>query len=641
MKRKAKILFLILGFLTYPIEVFSWDDDTTHETMSIKAAEHSILNGDYLKDIGLLNGLEETFSSTYIEVTTNYNATLAIKDWIGKGAIEEDSGDILTAYYYNHFHNPLASSWDQAGLSTWYPGINGESSILWAQDASNPWSWQKVREYFRLALTSETLNERNEYFAKTFKGVGHLIHLIQDAAQPAHVRNDPHPLDTIGVIPQFEYWAVDNGISYMSNPIFPSDSLNTLTQFWDTDQYTENSTTLPSGNSFGIAEYTNANFFSEDTINAGNFPYPNITETTITERTAPSGNYQRQYYLKNCCGETNDDQGYLLAAVDFLDYYRQQYPLFSFALPKIPVLDNNVYSDYASLLIPRAVGYSAGLLNYFFRGQIDMVPDPNNPAQYVIKNDSTEAMSGTFTLYYDKDNTDLERVEVGNLTVSEILPGKTSTVPLIFIAPTDAKEKGKYILVFQGKLGNEEGAVVGKIVESGVWEDWEKGLTGKHPWSVKFGSDSNFTVTSVTGPDRNPSNALKIYVAPPYNNAWKKIGTLLEEATTIPQTVSFDYYVKSAPTGNLDFNFGLYFLDGYNGCGIDIVDPSAVYTACGVSKCYYMETGRWTHVEFSNNNWCWISHFDSVVINIYRNVMDPWALSDIPIEIYIDNIDFK
>jgi len=39
--------------------------------------------------------------------------------------------------------------------------------------------------------------------------------------------------------------------------------------------------------------------------------------------------------------------------------------------------------DYASQLIPRAVGYSAGLLNYFFRGDIRLDMSPHHPG-YVM-----------------------------------------------------------------------------------------------------------------------------------------------------------------------------------------------------------------------------------------------------------------
>ena len=39
-------------------------------------------------------------------------------------------------------------------------------------------------------------------------------------------------------------------------------------------------------------------------------------------------------------------------------------------------LDDNVHNTYAKELLPRAVGYSAGLLNYFFRGTLEITaPD--------------------------------------------------------------------------------------------------------------------------------------------------------------------------------------------------------------------------------------------------------------------------
>jgi hypothetical protein len=42
----------------------------------------------------------------------------------------------------------------------------------------------------------------------------------------------------------------------------------------------------------------------------------------------------------------------------------------------VPILDENVYEDYAKLLIPRAAGYAATLMNYFFRGEIELsLPD--------------------------------------------------------------------------------------------------------------------------------------------------------------------------------------------------------------------------------------------------------------------------
>lgn len=459
---KKIILLLFIFFSFCSLNTWAWNDERTHYDLSIKASEHSIISltgGDYLKNLGFSKNVEEKF--------TLNGETKLVKEWIGEGAIEEDAGSVFTAYYYNHFHNPRFS-WDQAGLKTYYPWINGESSIIWAQDDTqdttppNPWRWQKAREYYYLALTSQTDTQRQENFANTFKGVGHIIHLIQDAAQPAHVRNDPHPLDDWGIVPQFENWAKDPEnltivSSFISNPVFPAISLNTpvsgyapITQLWDINKYDGTNPTDAVGNTIGISEYTNANFFSEDTIFTE--PYPARSSVVEYDETIDNNTGELRTYLK----KTGDGETIQHLAVGkwFYKYLPAQYKHLGLKL------DDNVYSDYASLLLPRAVGYSASLINYFFRGQINMEKEPNNTSLYIIKNESDEYMSGTFTLYYDDANDNRRYLTSWNKSINPKSPSDSVSIA----EPTDMKEKGKYILVFQGTMGNEAGTVVGRVV---------------------------------------------------------------------------------------------------------------------------------------------------------------------------------
>ena len=399
-----RICVLILT-ISYAVNVWAWNDDRTHMALSEKAVEHSILGtarGNHIKNLGFTKGLDELFEGTYSIGTETRRGNYTVSEWVGKGGIEEDAGNIFTAYYYNHFHNPLFPfPWDQAGLNTVYPLINGESSLLWAQDVSNPWQWQRVREDYHRALTSTTNTQRSDNFVNTFKGLGHIIHLIEDSAQPAHVRNDPHPLDENGKIPGFEYWAWNNPnkvLSMSASPVFPTVSLTTaagnyvpITPLWDTDQY--NGSNPTAGTDVGISEYASANFFSEDTIISSDFTFPRLSSAQVVDRIferRPGESYTRRYYLKTQDGETNGGQGYLLATADWLDYYRQSYPALALFLPKIPILDGNVYEDYARLLIPRAVGYSAALIDYFFRGTIELTP----PDRFLY---SITAPGGSFT----------------------------------------------------------------------------------------------------------------------------------------------------------------------------------------------------------------------------------------------------
>jgi hypothetical protein len=69
------------------------------------------------------------------------------------------------------------------------------------------------------------------------------------------------------------------------------------------------------------------------------------------------------------------------------------------------VLDRLVHQEYTSLLLPRAVGYSAGLLDYFFRGTLNVVvsPDQSSPdlpagLRVNISNNTTGDETGTGTV---------------------------------------------------------------------------------------------------------------------------------------------------------------------------------------------------------------------------------------------------
>ncbi len=418
---KGKVLLyttiIILLICISSRNVFSWDNDVTHRDISAIAADNSVLSnakGDYLRNLGFSSGLDEKLT---------WNKQQTVKEWISEGAYHEDDGSkwqLATgqARSYNHFHNPLKQyPWTDAGLDDWIalPPFHtvGESSIIWAQDSDTQknsvggdWSWQNVRLLYYYALTAQTDTDRQKYFANTFDGLGHQMHLIQDASQPDHVRNDAHPLDGGGYVMGLETWAKKNpGIinGFAANPVMPNVSFNVtyggypnfvpIAQLIDTDQYdgTNPSTSVAQG----LAEYTNANFFSLGTIFPSErfstndrhyFPFPKEASTDMADYLSgskPTETFTDKDGITKTgvwISKVRDGEG-----IHF--FLRPGY--YSRALYKISgdselflstfFLDEACHHDYAALLIPRAVGYSAGLLNYFFRGTIEITP----PAQYV------------------------------------------------------------------------------------------------------------------------------------------------------------------------------------------------------------------------------------------------------------------
>lgn len=497
-------MFLVLS-LSLRANVFSWDNEKTHKDLSIIAAENSLMDrskGDYLRSIDLNEGLNQRVKWK--------NSEKAIKEWLQEGADKEDAGNWKDAVkgqarFNNHFYNPLAPM-SSAGLDdvivktipnpalippfiTVYWPVSGEAAPKWAHDnekqdtaVEGNWTWGKTKTFYYKALTSRTDAERQSYFAQTFKGLGHQMHLLQDMAVSAHVRNDGHPEESIQYemikrgLPvgdlYFENWAKkypDKISAFAANPVFPSIdltenpyNLTPIAQFYDSEQYTAGAypDTSPS---WGIAEYTNANFVSYDTIftdylsatDKHYFPYPSYNTAcyNIIESENIGTGKKERYLSKTCQGEP---VARFAAASPLFPYL---WPLYKGALK----LDSSTHRDYAEKLVPRAVGYSAALLNYFFRGRIRLEPAPGNPGAYVIRNNSDENMRGIFSLYYDNLNGDRilikKNLGYGLLTIN----AKQSSDPVVFDMPTDAKEPGKYILVFQGTIGAESGAVAGFV----------------------------------------------------------------------------------------------------------------------------------------------------------------------------------
>ena len=121
---------------------------------------------------------------------------------------------------------------------------------------------------------------------------------------------------------------------------------------------------LSPGLNIGIAEYSSANFFSDDTVNSANFlsPLPSQVEVRAPEPDATGTRLRRYVYFRPGFGEQN----YPLALASSLAPYVMD-PL---ATPTENGLDDKVFQGYGAKLFPRAIGYSAGLIDYFFRGKI-------------------------------------------------------------------------------------------------------------------------------------------------------------------------------------------------------------------------------------------------------------------------------
>lgn len=399
------------------------------------------------------------------------------------GARAEDAGTGLqgaagTARYGNHFHNPI-KPWDEAGLDDFVYGVypvGGRSLLLWAQNGSfqssfpeGDHSWSKVKNDFYLVLTSKVEGERHKLFASAFYGLGFQLHLLQDAAVPPHVRNDAHGIESetgrsrFGSI-FFETWAKKNQATinaFASQPVMPdlpldssTGGLSPITSFVDTNTYTGQNPS--NGVNIGLAEYTNANFFSDDTIFSADdplfsarhtFPYPKKSSTNL-QAYQDAGILPERILADDFVEETipyvaKTGDGELIDHFVRPMYYASA--MMSWELNRDFYMDEACHTDYAGYLVPRAVGYSAALINYFFRGVISITP-PKNGIYALYEPAQGNAAFTKITLR--AQNVTARNEEMGNGFISlvvkyKLLPGDPINEP----CGSNVKEPFSYIVV--------------------------------------------------------------------------------------------------------------------------------------------------------------------------------------------------
>jgi hypothetical protein len=532
MRRLTDLAPIATGVLALIIVANTWDalayDVGTHALLTGRAVDISTLHSVLTAEIGIVEGLDS-------RVLGQRPRELA-----ADGGRFEDSP---FQRVLNHFHNPIASPWSSAGLQGPLGLQLGQSSALWQQNTSQSpallfgvslhggeWSWQITRQRFLASLTGAQSAGRERSLADVFRGLGHLMHLVQDASVPAHVRNDRH----LSVVDNdsYETWAERQRqnsnlafIALLQTPRKPTDSVFTPTseplapvpiaRLIDTDKYLGTNASVLTGLDIGLAEYTNGNFVSGDT-RFPSFALPSEPDvaTAFLER---SGQGQRRYFPKRL-GEGESIQ-HLVAEGALFKHLRSEVGT---AAVKGYILDDKVHTDYASLLLPRAVGYSAALLDYFFRGRLDvkLTPDPDdptNPNTVILSgiNASPEALvSGRIALYAD-DKVSGQRFEAVAVDSTDVaaVPSGAALPRMKFVVPADAE---RFMAVYRGTLGDEmetdsfPGAVIGKALGGvRVEEVFNDGATWKlrtpagvfdSPLSaaefevVKWGDDNNTVV---------------------------------------------------------------------------------------------------------------------------------------------------
>lgn len=294
---------------------------------------------------------------------------------------------------------------------------------------------------------------RKAYWASTFRTLGNIVHMVQDMAQPQHTRNDKHagvgcvpPLCAVGHKSHFEAYvearAVDANVFTLRERFgwglgivdakFPVARVPLefgaypVPRFASYEEYFSTGTGSASVTGLGLANYSNRAFYSSGTL-PGDPQYafagpPNdvgsLVRTTLLEGTVldAANRVVDGASLELYSGDVTDTLNPQFSALSVplvahgaFDEFLQKMAKRQFAI------NHHAYSAHAALLIPRAVAYSAGLLDFFFRGRLEAyLPDEGI---YAVRDATTQICKDTCG--FDK-----VKLKVKNTTPNEAMgPG--------------------------------------------------------------------------------------------------------------------------------------------------------------------------------------------------------------------------
>ena len=391
----------------------------THVEMSKNAAFGSVLiRPEFLHSLGLKYAID----SEQQKFKNSNGDSRIVVDLIRDGSRFEDDTDTIKRPL-NHFFDPLHDKpLTVLGVSL------GDTSPDWALESSNEigsqhYSLRDARDYLYQALTAAPKSDRDKNFGLAFETLGHVIHHLQDMSQPQHVRNDQHldqPREFFGIIPnpfynpsRYEDFTNRNRdkdfvAQYLAPNAYPKVMFSKARDFWHTKARQPEA-------GCGIAEFTNANFLSQGTnfvnwswgdpeaaLSPADYPLPRWNGQTQTRTWAellveegvvcdvgslPGSGCGNECgpppELPPACGLTGKIEFYGTNVVD------SHNPANSGVNPRastLSIFDQDLKSQGKKLfalnrfnfeatypfLIPKAVAYSAGLIDFFFRGRLEI-----------------------------------------------------------------------------------------------------------------------------------------------------------------------------------------------------------------------------------------------------------------------------
>lgn len=497
------------------------------------------------------------------------------QQWAEQGADDEDSGLRSLSHFYDPRHDkPLTAQPFCTAV-----GDTAPDRALAATPLSDA-SIGAVNNAYLFAITGATEADRSGAAKRLFLTLGHTVHLLEDMAQPEHTRNDQHLFPLFATAPAsiYEEWGLLHLIGSAPDIAYggyPTMTFPRYRDYWHTD---DSAMGFPIGH--GMADFANNNFLTQDTNysdTTGKCFYYDLPSLPLNASAVRTEITLEQVWIAGVQAVIPVESDiYTSSITDYARNLSESDPFHTFyssldhetRLLGVHVysLGDGSYTTRASMLIPRAVGYSAGLMERVFRGQIGVVwkATPNQPGKYdmEITNKSAEAIGSDarlFSFYKHEDppgsGFDLQAISTGKL--SDLISGFSGipaggSVTIEGIQPAAALPAGRTLddfekhVAIEGMLGTGD-AVIGLVQPP-----------SGNPLFVRIQTFRQ--AYQGTPPPMPPSTQLSIYVAAPGATAPTRVdgtrsadGQSITASTRIPAGSSYRILANHVSPGQYNF----------------------------------------------------------------------------------------
>jgi hypothetical protein len=464
--KRALAALLLAAAVTTP--AYGWEAQTTHAGMTESAAASSGLH-DRLRALGFDGGLYAELTvppedaPDLVKALARYAPTggfvpdkrgrqFAVA-WLVAGAVLAESSP---SWSVNHFYDPTTGKGatlhedfvsklrQRIAEKLGRPSLpsSGMAAPDWVLSKDNPFGLAGFLDQYAKAIRASTPGERSRAMAGALVAAGAVLHVLEDMGSPTHVRDDlaAHlarlgpDRDDLGS--RFERIAA---LAYGRLGVPGADPVKRASLkafFTDADGK-------------GLADWTASTFFSASTlprpVRVGNHDELASRQAAALVKPAPA--LPSRLNLLAASGDDaatlQNDAGVCLAR------YHVDKGVVRFTT------DDDCMLAQVDAILPQVVGYAGGMLDWMFRGELDVTADPGAQGKAIVM--AHQALgSGTLEVL-SEDNRGV-RTSLGTTTIASA--GEGDAIATIDV-PSGARDVW---VLFTGVDAGGDGIVaVGKL----------------------------------------------------------------------------------------------------------------------------------------------------------------------------------